>query len=191
MGSKSSYSAGRRPDPTNPTTPSVRLCSRPFEAAAHRFAPDVLLYHGVDRLNPEALRRARSWGLATALRVPDASARDSPAFVLADAVIVPTSFAADYYHEAYGRDCEILPDIDAAERLGVERSGTDFVTFVDPLPANGLDVFVRVADELASRRPAISRRWTCSWRGRPRAESHGTCRTGSVPSATSLTTPGR
>lgn len=126
-----------------------------LDAALERFRPDVLVYHGADRLAPEILRRARSRGVATALRVVDGSAREPGAFELADAVLVSSRFLADFYRDAFGRACEVFPDLVDSAQLLDELREPGCVMFLEPTTRNGLHVFARIADELGRRRPDI------------------------------------
>lgn len=69
---------------------------RLFEAALERFRPDVVVSYGGDRINREVLATARARGIATVFPLHNFNYRDPGSFADADAVIVPSRFAADH-----------------------------------------------------------------------------------------------
>jgi hypothetical protein len=109
----------------------------------------------VNGLTPEILRRAQARGMVTVLRVPDGAAREPLAFERADAVLVPSRFIADFYRDAFGHACEVIPDLVAPGHSPNEAREPDCVAFLDPTSRNGLHAFARIADELGRLRPDI------------------------------------
>ncbi|MBX6313689.1 MAG: glycosyltransferase, partial [Isosphaeraceae bacterium] len=81
--------------------------------------------------------------------------RDPKHVTDSDAVLVPSQFMADYYREALGLSCTVLPTLVDHEQVRAERSGQDFVVFINPSVENGVYAFARIADELGRRRPDI------------------------------------
>ena len=125
------------------------------EASIRRLGPVAVIVQGTGRTAREVLALARSMGVATAVPLHDLRARDPLAFEEADAVLVPSRFAADFYAEALGLRCSVVPTLVDPDRAIAERLEPRFVTFVDPSSENGASVFARIADELGRRRPDI------------------------------------
>ena len=120
-----------------------------------RFRPDVVMVRGDGRFAGGVLGRAKALGAATVAFLPGFADAVAAPLHAADAVIVPSRFAADYHLEASGLRCEVLPDPVDPARVVAGRANPEFVTFVDPTPANGVYAFARIADELGRRRPDI------------------------------------
>jgi glycosyltransferase involved in cell wall biosynthesis len=128
---------------------------RLYESVLERFRPDVLVNFGGDVLAHEvrALARAKGAAVVFALHNFHYSGRD--AFATADAVIVPSQFASDYYRKALGLECSVLPClVDTARALAWNHS-REYVTFVNPSVEKGVFAFARMADELGRKRPDI------------------------------------
>ena len=128
---------------------------RLVEMTLDRRRPDVLATPGGGRLAREILARGRARGVATAQILHDLDHREAAPAEVVDATLAPSRFAADYYHEAFGTPCTVLPPLIDPDRVRAERSGAGYVTFVDPTPAHGVYAFARIADELGRRRPEI------------------------------------
>jgi glycosyltransferase involved in cell wall biosynthesis len=128
---------------------------RLYEAAAERLQPDVLVNYGGGRLTREVRSRARSRGVAIVFPVHNFGYREFEAFAGADAVIVPSRFAADNYRKTLGLDCTVLPNIVDLARVQVTDRDPRYLTFVNPSYEKGVYVFARIADELGRRRPDI------------------------------------
>ena len=141
--------------PDSPESPESEAFLRRLGDVAERFRPDVLISQGVDPLAREVRRRARSEGLAVAVLLHDCHATDPSAFDDVDAVLVPSRFAAEYYREALGLDCRVLPRLVEPARVDSGQSTPKYLTFVDPTRENGTIAFARIADELGRRRPEI------------------------------------
>ena len=117
--------------------------------------PDALLAHGADRLAADALRRGRSRGLPTALRLRHRGPHDPRAIAADDALLAPSRALADELRESTGRPCTALPDFVDPARVRTDAGDRKYLVFVNPTPANGLPAFARIADELGQRRPDI------------------------------------
>ncbi|HWE36477.1 MAG TPA: glycosyltransferase, partial [Isosphaeraceae bacterium] len=128
---------------------------RLFEATRRRFRPDVLVTYGGDRLTREILARSRRAGIATVFALHNFLYTDRTPFAHADAVVVPSRFAADEYARSIGQRCEVLPYPVDPGRVRVARRRPHFLTFVNPCPGKGLYPFARIADELGRLRPDI------------------------------------
>jgi len=121
----------------------------------NRFGPDVIVCYGGNRLADDVRTAARALGLAVVFPLHNFHYRDPSAFALADAILVPSHFAADYYREALGLDCTVLPNAIDVDRAQADRVEPRYVTFVNPSIEKGVYAFARIADELGKRRPDI------------------------------------
>ena len=121
----------------------------------------MLVNYGGDSLAQRSGRRTRSARRRGRLRAAQLQLSRTAPFATADAVIVPSRFAADYYRKALGLDCTVLPNlIDLGSRPGRGRDPR-YVTFVNPSYEKGVYAFARIADELGrapARHPAPGRR---------------------------------
>jgi glycosyltransferase involved in cell wall biosynthesis len=116
---------------------------------------DCAIFYGGDPLTLELMAEARRRGVRTVFMLHNFSYTRPEAFAHADAVIVPSQFAADYYREALGLDCEVLPNIVDPARVKASKHEPKYVTFVNPAVEKGVFAFARIAEELGKRRPEI------------------------------------
>ncbi len=128
---------------------------RLHDAALDLFQPDVLISYGGDRLSHEFRSRARARGAAVAFPLHNFNYHHTDPFATADAVIVPSRFAADYYRRALGLECAVLPNLVDPSRVRVEGREPRYLTLVTPSYEKGVYVLARIADELGRRRPDI------------------------------------
>jgi len=103
----------------------------------------------------DVLQLARARGIATVFPVHNFHYTDPAAFDDADAVIVPSRFAADYYRDALGVECVVLPNLVDLGRARAVRRSPRYATFVNPSVEKGMFPFARIADELGRQRPDI------------------------------------
>lgn len=129
--------------------------SRLLDSVIARFRPDILITGDHDELAREAVAKAKGLDLASVVLVRDLRHRDPAPLADATAVLAPSGAVADYYRDAFGVACTVLPRLVDAERAKAERSGPGYVTFIDPIPANGVYAFARIASELGPKRPDI------------------------------------
>jgi glycosyltransferase involved in cell wall biosynthesis len=120
-----------------------------------RFRPDVLLNFGGDLLAHEARSLARARGVAVVFSLHNFSYSSAEPFTTADAVIVPSRFAADHYRKSLNLDCVVLPNLVEVGRAWAPSRDPRYLTFVNPSQVKGVYPFVRIADELGRRRPDI------------------------------------
>ncbi len=80
---------------------------------------------------------------------------DPRPFANVDRCIVPSEFARRHYRDKVGLDCHVLPYPIDWDRVRVESRDPRFLTFVNPALEKGAGAFVRIARELAGRRPDI------------------------------------
>jgi len=111
-----------------------------------------------DSADVAACARFQEWkglGVMTALVVTDPTRplRVPPASV--DAFLVESEWSADFLRRAYGIVARVISPRDVRPRPGPIEQDPRFVTFIDPVAANGADLFARLADELGRRRPDI------------------------------------
>lgn len=128
---------------------------RLVEMMIDRTRPDVIVVPGDDRLAREIFGRGHARGIATVRILDDLNHRETAPAELVDATIAPSQFAADYYLEAFGAPCTVLPPLVDFHRVLAERAGPGYVTFVDPTPARGVWAFARIAEQLGLSRPDI------------------------------------
>jgi glycosyltransferase involved in cell wall biosynthesis len=126
-----------------------------YADALDRFHPDILVTYGGSRLNREVLALSKARGIATVFVVHSLDYRSADPFADVDAVLVPSRFAADYYHRTLGLRCTVLPNLIDFDRVRTRRNQPQFVTFVNPSPEKGAFPFARIADELGRRRSDI------------------------------------
>ncbi len=119
------------------------------------YKPEILVTYGGDPLTAEVSSRARHRGIATVFTLHNFAYRHPPVFANVDIVLVPSSFAAGFYHETLGIDSNILPYSVDNRRIFVERHERKYFTFVNPSLEKGVYAFARIADELGERRPDI------------------------------------
>lgn len=128
---------------------------RLYSAVLDRFRPDVLVNYGGDRLAHEVRARARSRGTAVVFPLHNFSYTSAGTFATADAVTVPSRFAAEHYRKTLGLDCIVLPNVIDHGRIRAESRDPRYVTLVNPAAEKGVYAFARIADELGRRRPDI------------------------------------
>jgi len=126
-----------------------------YEAALDRFRPDVVVNYGGDRLADAMRLMARERGIVVVFMLHNFNYHHIDTFMTADAVIVPSRFAADHYRSSIGLDCAVLPYLIDFDRVRVTAPEPRYVTFVNPSYEKGVYVFARIADELGRRRPDI------------------------------------
>jgi hypothetical protein len=120
-----------------------------------RFQPEVLVNYGGDRLAHEIRSRAQARGIAVVFALHNFSYTNAQAFRTADAVIVPSRFAAEHYRRIIGLKCEVLSNVIDLGRVQVVTHDPKYVTFITPSYEKGVYIFARIADELGRRRPDI------------------------------------
>lgn len=128
---------------------------RLFEDALGRCRPDVVVNFGGDALSHEVRSRARAGGAAVVFALHNFNYPDAAPFASADAVTVPSRFAADYYRRTLGLECTVLPNLVDLDRVRPPARDPRYVTFVNPSYEKGVYAFARIADELGRRRPDV------------------------------------
>ena len=128
---------------------------RLYDEVVGRFRPDVVVNYGGDSLAHEVRSCAQRQGIAVAFPLHNFNYHDSCLFENADAVIVPSRFAADHYRKSLGLDCKVLPYLISFDRVIAPKREPRFLTFVNPSYEKGVYAFARIADELGRRRPDI------------------------------------
>ena len=120
-----------------------------------RLRPDVIVNFGGDNLAQEIRARARARGIAVVFALHNFSYHAAALFATADAVIVPSQFAADHYRKTLGLECTVLPNLIDFERVRAITQDPRYVTFVNPSYEKGVYAYARIADELGRKRPDI------------------------------------
>jgi glycosyltransferase involved in cell wall biosynthesis len=153
-----SVTLDRRMIPPSPATPDPLKQTEPirtFEAVLDRLQPHVLVNYGGDWVASEIRRIARDRGIAIAFVLHNFAYESDLPFHTADAVLVPSRFAAAHYRNALGLQCTVLPNLVDFERSLVPRRDSRYLTFVNPSYEKGVYVFSKIADELGRLRPDI------------------------------------
>ncbi|CAN5905145.1 hypothetical protein BH23PLA1_BH23PLA1_14530 [soil metagenome] len=102
-------------------------------------------------LLPEAARR----GMATALVVVDPTRPPRVPIGVPDVVLVESRWSADFLKKVYGIEARVLSPWCVRPTPELGSGEARYATFIDPIAAHGIDLFVRLADELGRRRPDI------------------------------------
>ena len=126
-----------------------------FEAVLDRFRPDVLVNYGGDLLAQQIRSKAQARGVSVDFPLHNFNYPSIDPFQTADAVIVPSQFAADYYRKSLGLDCTVLSNLIDVSRIQVQSREPKYLTFVTPSFEKGVFAFARIADELGRCRPDI------------------------------------
>jgi glycosyltransferase involved in cell wall biosynthesis len=141
--------------PHEPDEPEQHSFLRALERTMVRFRPDVVVSYGGDALAVRVRHQAQAVGAAVVCPLHHFNYRSPVPFSDADAVIVPSRFAASYYRRLLGLECTVLPNLIDFERVRVARRDPRYVTFVNPSHEQGVYVFAKIADELGRQRPDI------------------------------------
>ena len=126
-----------------------------LDEALDRFRPDVLVNYGGDPVSLEVRSRARARGIAVVFPLHNFNYRNAGPFSTADAVTVPSRFAADHHRRSFGLECTVLPNLVDPDRCRAISRDPRFLTYVNPSHEKGVFAFARIADELGKRRPDI------------------------------------
>jgi glycosyltransferase involved in cell wall biosynthesis len=129
----------------------LELASRVLD----RFRPEVLLTYGGHSANLRLMAEARRRGIAVVFHLHNFGYADRSAFADADAVLVPSEYAARDYRRRLGLDCSVIPYPLHQAQVVADDPDPRYVTFINPQPAKGVTVFARIAVELFRRRPEI------------------------------------
>lgn len=81
---------------------------RLFDEVLGRFRPDVLVNYGGNGLAQQIRARARARGIAVVFALHNFGYTNARPFTTADAVIVPSRFAANHYKRTVNLDCKVL-----------------------------------------------------------------------------------
>ncbi len=133
----------------------VRSVLEFFRTFLDAFAPDVMITYGGDPTTQGMIRLAKERGIAVVFMIHNFGYSTTQAFRNVDYCLVASEFARQYYREAVGLDCQVIPYAVDWERARVETRDPRFVTFVNPCLEKGVYPFARIADELGRRRPDI------------------------------------
>jgi glycosyltransferase involved in cell wall biosynthesis len=128
---------------------------RLYEATLCRFRPDTLVTFGGNLLAHELRCRARQRNVKVVFALHNFNYHRRDCFDSVDQVIVPSRYAARYYHEILGLDCKVLPNLIDVERARADDHERRYLVAVNPSYEKGVYVLARIADELGRRRPDI------------------------------------
>jgi len=143
-----------RPTAPEPTPAEEAAFIQVLREVQGQFGADILLTYGGHRLARGVMAEGRRIGMKVVFWLHNLAYRDPGFFNAADAVLVPSEFAGEYYRRL-GVDCVAIPGPVQADRVRCDRADRGFVTFVNPVPAKGVRLVAAVIRELADRRPDI------------------------------------
>jgi glycosyltransferase involved in cell wall biosynthesis len=126
-----------------------------FDIIVSRFRPDVVVGYGGDRLQSEVFAHARRQGCITVFNLHNFRYGSINPFKNVNALRVPSHFSANYYHQALGLECSVIPNPVQRDRIEIRRREPKYLTFVNPSVEKGVYAFARIADELGRKRPDI------------------------------------
>ncbi len=130
--------------------------SRMLTQALDEFKPDVVLTYG--GTPPEQSRRemCRQHGAAVVFVLQNLSYQHPLAFDQVDAVLAPSEFLQGRYQQSIGLESTVIPPmIDPEDAVAAAKEPRVF-TYVNPTPNEGVYFFVRLAEQLAERRPDLA-----------------------------------
>jgi len=143
-----------RPTAPEPTPAEESAFLQVLREVQGQFDADILLTYGGHRLARGVMAEGRRLGMKVVFWLHNLAYRDPGFFNAADAVLVPSEFARNYYRRL-GVDCVAIPGPVHAARVHCDREERQYVTFVNPVPAKGVRLAAGVIRELAERRPDI------------------------------------
>ncbi|NBB83306.1 MAG: glycosyltransferase [Alphaproteobacteria bacterium] len=116
--------------------------------------PDIIVTYGSGRLIEALLADARALGARTIFYLANAGYATAEPFASCDRIICPSDFLKEHYRRTLGLEAEVLRDIvtdaqflvpgEAATATSPAGRRLGFITFVNPIPAKGLALFVRL-----------------------------------------------
>jgi glycosyltransferase involved in cell wall biosynthesis len=135
---------------THPTESEGRPFLVAVAAAIAEHAPDVVLTHTPGWIGRELVRIAQDEGLPIVARITTLRYTDEALLRNADALLVPSKFAADHYRSRFGVEARAIP---SPVRVQLAASGPrDALVYVTPNAGKGLVWAAAIFDELARRR---------------------------------------
>ncbi len=147
------YCPARRDGLTNQETQRFLAL---YERLLDRWQPDVLVTYGGLPIHPLLMHAAKRRGIRVVFSLRNFAYTEARLFQPADAILVPSQFSADHYLQHLGLDCTPIPSPIIWSRVKCQPDLTQrFVTFINPQLTKGVQVFARIAVELAKRRPEI------------------------------------
>ena len=126
-----------------------------YTAFLDDYRPDVLLTYGGHPVAISMMELAKRRDIPIVFTLHNFLYSGSQPFRLVDYVIVPSEFSRRYYWENFGLACQRLPNVVDWRRVEAQHRNPRYVTFVNPVPAKGVYIFARIAEQLWRRRPEI------------------------------------
>jgi glycosyltransferase involved in cell wall biosynthesis len=117
--------------------------------------PDVIVTYGGSPIAKGMVKLAKTRDIPIVFWLHNFSYQDPAPFKAVDYVVVPSDFSRQYHWEKLGLACHTLPNLIDPQRVKVTGAKPTYVTFVNPDRNKGVYVFVRIAEQLARRRPDI------------------------------------
>ncbi|MFN0011832.1 MAG: glycosyltransferase [Phycisphaerales bacterium] len=138
--------------------PHGQQFSRMLSQALEEFKPEVVFTFGGTPTEQGRRELARQSGAAVVFVLQNLAYQHPLAFDQVDAVISPSAFLRGKYVQSIGLESTVIPPmIDPEEAVAATHDPRVF-TFVNPTPNEGVYFFVRLAEQLALKRPDIGLR---------------------------------
>ena len=126
-----------------------------FEMFLDKHRPEVLITYGGSPITKNLTKLAKGRDIPIVFWLCDFGYDDLEPFKTVDYVVVPSEFSRQHYWEKLGLACHVLPNVIDPRRVKAAEPKPTYVTFVNPERNKGVFVFVRIAEQLARRRPDI------------------------------------
>jgi len=121
------------------------------------FQPGILVTYGGAWIGKLVLELAKKQGVKTVVTLHNLAYSQSEFFRNVDLVIVPSAYAANHYRTTLGLETVVIPPLIDPDtvRCDPDSIGRRYVVFVNPEPAKGVSVFLRIVKVLSGTRPDI------------------------------------
>ena len=126
-----------------------------YTAFLDSYRPDVLVTYGGHPVAISMMELAKKRDVPIVFLLHNFSYSSAALFRLVDFAIVPSDFSRRYYWDSLGLACQRLPYVIDWRRVEALDRNPRYLTFVNPVPAKGLYMFARIAEQLSRRRPDI------------------------------------
>jgi hypothetical protein len=126
-----------------------------FDDEQRSFRPDLIFTYGGTAGDLRRRQRARSRGARVVFGLRNESYLAPGSLAHCDAILTPSRYLTEFYRSRAGIESTPLPvpiqpsDVVASEHEPI------FLTMVNPVPANGLMLFARLAEVLSVERPDL------------------------------------
>lgn len=120
-----------------------------------RALPDLLLTYGSSEAEVRRRARVRQSGTRVIFSVHNLAYTHPRAFESVDAILAPSQYAANFYRQHGNQFITALPQPIDVEDSVPAIAGRTFVTFLNPTPAKGVHIFLRLVRACAVLAPDL------------------------------------